>query len=77
MTIGLDLGGTTFNAACVDNAGRILVSVENNTRQNDAPVVLVLRLASAIEKVLSQLDDVQRTKVKAVGVRRAGPPDAA
>jgi glucokinase len=68
MTVGLDLGGTTFNAACVDNAGRILVSVEHDTRQHDAPDVLVPRLAAAIEEVLSQLDDEQRAEVKAVGI---------
>jgi glucokinase len=73
MTIGLDLGGTTFNAACVDDAGRILLSREYPTRQNDAPDVMLPRLAAAIEEVLDALDAKQRAQVKAVGVGVPGP----
>jgi glucokinase len=73
MTIGLDLGGTTFNAACVDNAGRVLLSREYPTRQNDAPDVLLPRLAAAIQEVLSELSDEQRAQVQSVGVGVPGP----
>src|SRR5690349_13383726 len=73
MTIGLDLGGTTFNAACVDNAGRVLLSREYPTRQNDAPEVLLPRLAAAIQEVLGELSDEQRAQVQSVGVGVPGP----
>lgn len=73
MTIGLDLGGTTFNAACVDSAGRILLSREYPTRQTDAPEILLSRLADSIQEVLAALDAPQRTEVKAVGVGVPGP----
>ena len=57
MTIGLDLGGTTFNAACVDDAGRILLSREYPTRQTDAPEILLSRMADSIIEVLGALDE--------------------
>lgn len=73
MTIGLDLGGTTFNAACVDDAGRILASVEYETRQQEAPDLLVPRLADAIQEVRAALKPEDAAKVHAVGVGVPGP----
>jgi glucokinase len=73
MVIGLDVGGTTFNAACVDDAGRILLSREYPTHQSDAPDVMLPRLAAAIAEVRDALEPAQRAQVNSVGVGVPGP----
>lgn len=73
MTIALDLGGTTFNAACVDDAGRILLSREYPTPQGDAPDVLLPRLAATITEVLDALEPARRAQINAIGVGVPGP----
>lgn len=73
MTIGLDLGGTTFHAACVDNAGRILSSHAYETRQHEAPDLLLPRLSDAVLQVRDTLSDEQSTLVEAVGIGVPGP----
>lgn len=70
MTIGLDLGGTTFHAACVDNAGRILSLRGYDTRQSEAPELLLPRLAEAIIQVQSTSES---TCPPAVGIGVPGP----
>ncbi len=73
MTIGLDLGGTTFNAACIDDAGRILASREYETRQYESPDLLLPRLADAILEVRDDLEQTQRSQIGAVGIGVPGP----
>lgn len=72
-TIGLDLGGTTFHAACVDNAGRILSSHSYETRQNEPPELLLPRLADAASQARSSLNEDQSTLVEAIGIGVPGP----
>ena len=45
--IGLDLGGTTFAVAAVDENGVISHEHEEDTRQHDGPDILLPRLATA------------------------------
>ncbi len=73
MLVGLDLGGTTFNAACVNDAGRILSSLEFDTQAHDAPELLIARMAGAVLGVLQTAPEVERAAVKAVGVGVPGP----
>jgi glucokinase len=73
MIVGLDLGGTTFNAACVSNAGRILSSQEFDTRAHDAPELLIARMADAVLGVLQSAPSAEREAVKSVGVGVPGP----
>ena len=73
MTIGLDLGGTTFNAACGGDAGRILASREYETRQHESPDLLLPRLANAILEVHGDLDEARRGEVGAAGIGVPGP----
>jgi glucokinase len=73
MLVGLDLGGTTFNAACVSDAGRILSSRAFDTQAHDAPEILIARVADAILGVLQSAPDTARSAAEAVGVGVPGP----
>ena len=73
MLVGLDLGGTTFNAACVNDAGRILSSQEYDTQAHDAPDILISRMADAVLGVLQEMPQAEREAVKSVGVGVPGP----
>jgi glucokinase len=71
--VGLDLGGTTFNAACVSNAGRILSSHGYDTQAHDAPDILIARMADAVLGVLREMPQAEREAVKSIGVGVPGP----
>lgn len=73
LTIGLDLGGTTFNVACIDESGEILASREEETRQHESPDRMLPRLAEAISQLLKDLGPERSTQVGAVGVGVPGP----
>lgn len=73
LTIGLDLGGTTFNVACVNADGEILHSLEEETRQYESPDRMLPRLANAISQLLNDLGAERSTQVGAVGVGVPGP----
>jgi glucokinase len=73
LTIGLDLGGTTFNVSCVNSDGEILLSREEETRQHESPDRMLPRLADAVSKLLDDLGPQQSTQVAAVGLGVPGP----
>lgn len=73
LTIGLDLGGTTFNVACVDEAGKILLEREEETRQHESPDRMLPRLGAAIKALLTDLGPERSTQVQAVGIGVPGP----
>ena len=51
-TIGIDLGGTTFNAAFINEAGAISHNTEQDTQQHDGPERLLPRIAETALQVL-------------------------
>lgn len=53
MYLGIDLGGTTCTFGLLDESGTIHDALEIETRQHDAPDVMLPRLAEAAKKVLS------------------------
>ena len=62
MILGIDLGGTTCSLGLVDEAGAILERAEMETRQFDAPDVLLGRIAVAARAMVGDRD------VPAVGI---------
>ncbi len=71
-TIGIDLGGTTFNAARVDGAGAVSHEIEQDTHQHDGPDRLLPRLAQAALQVLEAARK-DGANPQAVGVGVPGP----
>jgi glucokinase len=73
ITLGLDLGGTTFAAGSVDATGRVLHSLESETRQHEAPDLLLPRLACAASQERRELQSTVPTEVVALGIGVPGP----
>jgi len=73
LFIGLDLGGTTFNVACVDENGQILLEQEEETRQHESPDLMLPRLGAAIQRLLDDPRLKGSTPFGAVGVGVPGP----
>jgi glucokinase len=71
-TIGIDLGGTTFNAALVSEAGAHSHNIEKDTRQHDGPDRLLPRLAQTALQVLEAAQQ-HGAKPRAVGIGVPGP----
>jgi glucokinase len=71
-TIGIDLGGTTFNAALVSESGAPTHNIEKDTFQHDGPERLLPRIAQV---ALQVLEDAKKegAKPKAVGIGVPGP----
>ncbi len=68
MFLGIDLGGTTCSLGLLDDAGTIHGACEIETRQHDAPDILLSRLAEAAKSVLESADSAL-----AVGIGVPGP----
>ena len=51
LTLGLDLGGTTFNVGALDESGEVSHAIERDTFQHDGPEKLLPRLADAAQEV--------------------------
>ena len=64
MFLGIDLGGTTCAFGLVGDDGHIGQSREIETRQTDAPAVLLGRVAQAARELIQQ----SLTPVRAVGI---------
>jgi glucokinase len=73
ITLGLDLGGTTFNAGIIDDAGKVLHSLEFETRQHDSPDVLLPRLAEAVAQVCREFSSTPEDGTVALGIGVPGP----
>jgi len=71
--LGLDLGGTTFAAGSVDETGRVLHSLEAETRQHEAPELLLPRLAQAAAQALRETPTQAPTDKVALGIGVPGP----
>lgn len=52
--IGLDVGGTTMKGAVMDEAGRILVRGEKETRVYNNLPILIERMAGLIDELRKQ-----------------------
>ncbi|MGM0710345.1 ROK family protein [Brevibacillus parabrevis] len=70
--IGLDVGGTTMKGAVMDEAGRILVRGEKETRVYNNLPILIERMAALIDELRKQA----KGSVEAVGIGFPGPFDA-
>ncbi len=66
--LGLDLGGTTFAAAAVDEKGAIFHETEEDTRQHDGPDILLPRLAQAARLVNEQCESAEASTCGALGI---------
>jgi glucokinase len=71
-TIGIDLGGTTFNAALVTEAGAPSHGIEKDTLQHDGPDRLLPRLGQTALQVLEAAKTEGATP-EAVGIGVPGP----
>lgn len=71
-TIGIDLGGTTFNVARVDESGHTSHEIEQDTLQHDGPERLLPRLAQAAKQVLEAAKQ-DGANPQAVGIGVPGP----
>ncbi len=68
MQLGIDLGGTTCSLGLLDENGLGATS-EIETRQHDAPDILLSRIADAAKALIQE----SGTKVEAVGIGVPGP----
>ncbi len=68
-TLGLDLGGTTFNVGALDEKGRVSHAIERETFQHDGPEKLLPRLAHAAQEVR----DAAPYDCSALGIGVPGP----
>ena len=66
--IGLDLGGTTFAVASVDENGAITHAREEDTRQHDGPDILLPRLAQAARAVIESAHNDAASTCGALGI---------
>ena len=66
--IGLDLGGTTFAVATVDENGKIAHQREEDTRQHDGPDILLPRLARAARAVIETAQNDAASTCGALGI---------
>lgn len=55
LTLGLDLGGTTFTVGSLDENGTVAHAFERDTYQHDGPEKLLPRLADAAAEVCEQV----------------------
>jgi len=71
-TIGIDLGGTTFNVALVNDAGEHSHNIEKDTLQHDGPDRLLPRMAQTALQVLETARQ-NGSAPAAVGIGVPGP----
>lgn len=64
MFLGIDLGGTTCSFGLLDGDGQIVQHAEIETRQTDAPEVLIARIAAAARDTIKTAPE----EVRAVGI---------
>ncbi len=64
MFLGIDLGGTTCSFGLIDDNGALSAPKQIETRQNDAPSILLSRIADTARAVIERAP----TKVRAVGI---------
>ena len=65
MFLGIDLGGTTCSFGLVNPDGQIVHHAEIETRQTDAPAVLIGRIAAAARELI---ESAPETKAVGIGV---------
>ena len=71
-TIGIDLGGTTFNAALINESGAVAHNTEQDTLQHDGPERLLPRIAQTALQVLEAAKK-DGANPEAVGIGVPGP----
>ncbi|RYX81947.1 ROK family protein [bacterium] len=69
MHLGIDLGGTTCTFGLLDENGQLSAAHEIETRQHDAPDVLLDRIAEAAKTVIAASPEL----VESVGIGVPGP----
>lgn len=73
MTIGLDLGGTTFAVGIIGPDGAIIKSLERDTQQHDGPDILLPRLAQAVRDLLAEAGYQEPPADAVLGIGVPGP----
>jgi glucokinase len=72
LSVGIDLGGTTFTVGIVDAQGHILRKAEDETHsQHCAPAELLSRIAALVKATVAKAN--AEGNVRAVGIGTPGP----
>ncbi|BCM90719.1 glucokinase [Abditibacteriota bacterium] len=71
MHLGIDLGGTTCTFGLLDDNGQLSATSEIETRQHDAPDVLLGRIAAAAKALIAEGEG--SASVQSVGIGVPGP----
>jgi len=72
LTLGIDLGGTTFTAGSVDESGAVTAALERKTLQHEGPDRLLPRLADAAQEVRAAVSS-SAAAINALGIGVPGP----
>ena len=73
LTLGIDLGGTTFTTGIVDESGSVSSSFERDTHQHEGPERLLPRLAAAAQEVMEQVRSPGGSEITSLGIGVPGP----
>ncbi|MCG9132703.1 ROK family glucokinase [Candidatus Poribacteria bacterium] len=74
--VGVDMGGTKILSAVIDAEGNILGTAKVPTKADEAPSIVIDRIADAIQKAIGK-SGVNEASIKAIGIGAPGPLDPA
>ncbi len=74
--VGVDMGGTKILSAVIDAKGNILGTAKVPTKADEAPSVVIDRIADAIQKAIGK-SGVNEASIEAIGIGAPGPLDPA
>ena len=74
--VGVDMGGTKILSAVIDAEGNILGTAKVPTKADEAPSVVIDRIADAIQKAIGK-SGVNEASIEAIGIGAPGPLDPA
>ena len=74
--VGVDMGGTKILSAVIDAKGNILSTAKVPTKADEAPSVVIDRIADAIQKAIGK-SGVNEASIEAIGIGAPGPLDPA
>ena len=74
--VGVDMGGTKILSAVIDAKGNILGTAKVPTKADEAPSVVIDRIADAIQKAIDK-SGVNEASIEAIGIGAPGPLDPA
>lgn len=72
--VGVDMGGTKILSAVIDAEGNILGTAKVPTKADEAPSVVIDRIADSIQKAINK-SDVNEASIEAIGIGAPGPLD--